>query len=387
MITTTRIQNIIFWLLVIQCSVISVSIAAASISLALLLLMLLLFVLYEKKWLLLRTPVDTAFILYIGIEILTGILSENPLNAFMNAKRLLLIAIVYGTVAACTSVEKIVLAIRLIAGTIAALSILEIVMSLSLGKERLSVFQHYMTTGGLKMIAGLLIIPFILAPETVKRDRIFFTGALVPIVLSLILTNTRSSWLGFLAGVAVMGGLYYRKLLSGLIVLIALFFLFAPQPQIDRAKSIVDIYHPNNVGRVKMWTTGIEMWKDRPIFGFGDIDLYESYSRYRTPGIDEPAGHLHNNYIHLLVTLGTVGFAIVMFLFYKILQVQYGVFARNKNDALSRNVALGSLAIVAGFLVNGLFEWNFGDHEIMVFIWFTIGLSLAMEAIAQTEKQ
>ncbi|MBI2429865.1 MAG: O-antigen ligase family protein, partial [Ignavibacteriales bacterium] len=173
----------------------------------------------------------------------------------------------------------------------------------------------------------------------------------------------------------------------GLVALIVFFFLLAPQNQIDRAKSIVDIEHTNNVGRVKMWTTGIEMWKDKPVFGFGDIDLYKSYSRYRTPGIDEPAGHLHNIYIHLLVTLGTPGFGVVMFLFYKIQRTQYLVFIRNRNDALARNIALGASAIFSGFLINGLFEWNFGDHEIMVFIWFIIGLCLAASDLSDGDHK
>jgi O-antigen ligase len=128
-----------------------------------------------------------------------------------------------------------------------------------------------------------------------------------------------------------------------------------------------------------MWTTGLQMWKDKPLLGFGDIDLYKSYSQYRTPGIEEPAGHLHNNYIHLLVTLGAVGLLVVMSLFALIIGIEYAIFRKFRNDPAIRNIALGGLAVFIGFLVNGLFEWNFGDHEIMVFIWFSVGLVLASE--------
>lgn len=379
-------RYVLYWALLGQLCIISISIAGASLLLGSAVLLLIVWSVIERRNILPRTPYDYAILAYLAIELVTAVLSEDRSEAFKNTKRFILILIVYAVVLSFDTRKKIESGIKIISGTIALLSIVEIILSLYFGKERLSVFQHYMTTGGLKMIVSLLLIPFILATETPKRDRIFLSAVILPIFLSLILTNTRSAWLGFIMGMIVMGGLYYRKLLFALSALIILFFLFAPQNQIDRAKSITDPTHPNNVGRVKMWTTGIEMWKDKPIVGYGDIDLYESYSRYRTPGIDEPAGHLHNIFIHLLVTLGTIGFGIVMFLFYKILREQYAVFIRNKNDALVRNVALGALAIFSGFLINGLFEWNFGDHEIMVFIWFNIGLCLAANNLSSGEK-
>ncbi|MEW5800268.1 MAG: O-antigen ligase family protein [Bacteroidota bacterium] len=385
--TQNKFSLILYWLLLGQLCIISISIAAASLLLGSVVVLLFAWSITERKSILPRTPYDYVLAAYFAIELVTVLLSEDKSEAFKNVKRFFLVLILYAVVLSFDSRKKTESGIKIISAAIALLSVVEIVLSIYFGIDRLSVFQHYMTTGGLKMIVSLLLIPFILAKETPKRDRLFFVSAVIPIFLSLLLTNTRSSWLGFLAGMAILGGLYYRKLLGGLIGLVVLFFLFAPQNQIDRAKSIVDLEHPNNVGRVKMWTTGIEMWKDKPIFGFGDIDLYRSYSRYRTPGIDEPAGHLHNIYIHLLVTLGIVGFAIVMFLFFKILQTQYRIFVRCRNDALPRNVSLGALSIFTGFLINGLFEWNFGDHEIMVFIWFTVGLCIAINSIAQTEKQ
>ncbi len=35
----------------------------------------------------------------------------------------------------------------------------------------------------------------------------------------------------------------------------------------------------------------------------------------------------------------------------------------------------------AGFHVNGLFEWNFGDAEIAMLLWMTVGLALASKSI------
>lgn len=385
MSTPEKLHQLLFWLLLLQCCVISISIAAASLLLAFSLMTILALVIIRKRWIVPSTPLDAAFIAYIIIEIVTALLSVNQMDAFKNMKRLLLIPIVYGVLASFNNREKILTAVRFIAITVSILSLVEIVLYVHDGNSRLFVFQHYMTTGGLKMIVALMIIPFVLSPELKVRERSLFGISLLPIVLALVLTNTRSAWLGFIAGILVMSFVQYRKLLYVLIAAIILFFLVAPQNQIDRAKSIVDPTHPNNIGRIMMWKTGLTMWQDRPVFGFGDIDLYETYSTYRTPGIDEPAGHLHNIYIHLLVTLGAAGFLVVMFLFYKIVKVELHTVIHNKNDAIVRSVSLGSLAVFSGFLINGIFEWNFGDHEIMVFVWFTVGLCLASKNLITSE--
>jgi hypothetical protein len=52
-----------------------------------------------------------------------------------------------------------------------------------------------------------------------------------------------------------------------------------------------------------------------------------------------------------------------------------------KHDWLLGSLSLGALASYAGFHIMGLFEWNFGDHEIAVLLWLTVGLSLASAKI------
>jgi O-antigen ligase len=170
-----------------------------------------------------------------------------------------------------------------------------------------------------------------------------------------------------------------------LVALIVAFFLFAPQKNIDRARSIIDLNHPSNAGRLTMWSTGLKIFADHPWLGVGDSDLYEIYSGYRTPEINEPAGHLHNDYVMLLVTIGVFGFAIVMLIFGQTLRAVYSIFRGFGSDPLVAPISLGALGVLCGFLVNGFFEWNFGSHQIMVLVWSSIGLALAAEHVGKTE--
>lgn len=378
MISSHNIKTYLYWFLIGQICLISISIAASSLLLALIITSLVLLIVVEKKWLFPKIILEYAFLAYIAIEFITALNSDHLLDALKNSKRLLLISIVYAAFVAFDSREKIMQMLKIFSTTISLLSLVEIFFYFNDGYERLYMFQHYMTTGGLKMIACLLFIPFILGRDGKKNDRIFFAVTTVPIFVALILTNTRSAWLGLIFGLIVIGLLYYRTLFIFLSVGIVLFFLFAPEQQVLRAKSVVDLSNPTNISRMNMWKTGIEMWKDKPLLGFGDIDLYQSYLLYRTPTGDEPAGHLHNNFIHLLVTLGIVGLSIVVFLFYSILKMEYEIFQNSISDALLRNITIASIGIFCAFLINGLFEWNFGDHEIMVFVWFSVGLCLSI---------
>ena len=42
-----------------------------------------------------------------------------------------------------------------------------------------------------------------------------------------------------------------------------------------------------------------------------------------------------------------------------------------------KKIAITSLSIFTAFLINGLFEWNFGDQEIMILVWLSIGLAIS----------
>lgn len=382
MISAEKIKLYLYWFLVLQVCLISISVAASSILLSLIIFSILLLFLIEKKWILPRTAIDIAFLAYCAIEFITAINSVEQFDALKNSKRLLLILIVYGVIISFDTREKILKTVQYLFGTVAFLSLAEIYLYFIHGAERLYLFQHYMTTGGIKMIVSLLLLPFILSNDIKTKERLFFLIMFIPTLTALVLTNTRSAWLGLVVGVIVMSVLYYRKLFGILIAAIILFLQFGPSHQTDRAKSIVDFSNSTNVGRFNMWETGIRMWKDKPILGFGDIDLYDAYLTYRTPTGDEPAGHLHNNYVHLLVTLGGAGLLTVLFLFFMILRTEFGIFSAYKMDPLIRNISLGAISVFSGFMVNGIFEWNFGDHEIMVLVWFTVGLCLAVERMA-----
>ena len=86
---------------------------------------------------------------------------------------------------------------------------------------------------------------------------------------------------------------------------------------------------------------------------------------------------MHNNFVHLLVILGIVGFAVVMFMLFKIFQLHLKIYNTVKDIPFVSSYALGATAAFVGFLFSGLGEWNFGDQEIITMVWFSLGLNIA----------
>lgn len=378
--------SILFGLLVLQLATLSISIAVASVTFGLTLLFVVYWSVRERRWLFARTPFDYFILAYAFIEFLTTATAVFPAQAAVNTKRLLLISIMYLVILSFDSRTKVLNSLLIIFGAVAAISIIEIVYYYVAHEGRLFVFQHYMTTGGLKMIVCLLIVPFVLHKKTSLAVKGWMSLFFVPSFLALILTNTRSSWVGFLGGFIVISIVRNKYLFFVLMAFIVLFFLFAPASQVHRAKSIVDLSDPTNHSRLVMWSTGLKIFADHPLLGIGDSDVHEVYGHYRSPDDTEVAGHLHNNFVMLLVTLGILGLSVVVAMFTKILFIEYGILRTTAADWLAGSAALGAFAVFIGFLLNGLFEWNFGSHQIMVFIWFTVGMALAVQHLADGEN-
>jgi O-antigen ligase len=378
--------SILFGLLVLQVATLSISIAVASITFGLTLLFVAYWSVTERTWLFARTPFDYFILAYACIEFLTTATAVFPAQAAVNTKRLLLISIMYLVILSFDSRKKVLNSLLVIFGAVAVISVIEIVYYYVAHEGRLFVFQHYMTTGGLKMIVCLLIVPFVLHEKTPLAIKGWMSLFFVPSFLALILTNTRSSWVGFLGGFIVISILKNKLLFFVLMAFIVLFFLFAPSSQVNRAKSIVDLSDPTNHSRLVMWSTGLKIFADHPLLGIGDSDVHEVYGQYRSPDDTEVAGHLHNNFVMLLVTVGLVGLSAVVAMFCKILIVEYRILRNAAADWLTGSAALGAFAVFIGFLLNGMFEWNFGSHQIMVFIWFTVGLAFAAQRLVDAER-
>lgn len=341
-----------------------------------------------KKRVIPKTPLDWFFIAYLAVELVSLCFSWNRHQAFVNSKRLLLIPIVYLTAGAVQEKKHLKWILIALIGATAVVSMIGIWKYFSgIGglAGRLSLFRHYMTSGGVLMIVGLMVFAFVFI-QTPIRVRLAAAACGLAILLPLIFTFTRSSWLGFLAGVVLMILFIRWKWIFALVPALALIICLAPASMQDRLASIFNPSHPNNIERTYMWKAGIRMIQDRPWTGYGDIDLGKLYEKFKPAEAKERSGHMHNNFIMLGATLGIPGLIVLLGLFVQILIVEWKVLRSvPKENWLLRGTALGCIAVFLGFQINGLFEWNFGDAEIAMLLWLTVGLSLSVRQSIRME--
>lgn len=357
------------------------SIAANSLALGLMALCWAAIMIVERRWGVVATPLDFSFLAYCIAEVIATAFSEHRAEALFLSRRVLLIGIVYffaSRLASIAAARRAVAVLLGSAGCVALLGVLKLVTGGPGENTRLGIFQFYMTTAELMMIALLLAIPFIVHRGTPPKIRAAAALVVLPVAVSLYATVTRGAYLAAAAGIMVIALVRNRKLLIPFILLVAALLVFAPPYVASRLQSIVDIHHPENASRLILWETGLRIFAAHPVVGVGDIDLGELLRQYAAPGYTGEWGHLHNIALHVLVTLGLVGFAAVAAMFVRIFFTEWRIYRAVRDDWFAGSVALGALAVFVGFQVNGLTEWSFGDQEVVVLLWVTVGFALAV---------
>jgi O-antigen ligase len=356
------------------------SIAVNSLALGLMAISWIAIMIVQRRWGVVATPLDFYFLAYCIAEAIATVFSEHRAEAVFVARRVLLIGIVYffaSRLESVTAAKRAVAVLLGSAGIVALLGVLKLVTGGPGENTRLEIFQFYMTTAELMMIALLLVLPFVVHRATPPKVRAAAALVLLPVAVSLYATVTRGAYLAAAAGIIFIALARNRKLLIPFIILVAALLLFAPPYVAGRLQSIIDIHHPENASRLILWETGLRIFAAHPVVGVGDIDLGELLRQYAAPGYTGEWGHLHNIALHVLVTLGIVGFAAVAAMFVRIFITEWRVYRTVRDDWFAGSVALGALAVFVGFQVNGLTEWSFGDQEVVVLLWVSLGFTLA----------
>jgi len=375
-VSSLNYDLLIYIFLVLQVASVFFSIAVSSISFALAVFFFALKILSNREDVRrLKTNLELFFLLFLIVEVLSAILSDYRAEAFSHARRVFLIFVFYMTIFVFRDVKRIQNVLILIGIVSAIVSVIEIVVYyLRPDIVWLGVFQISMTAGELKMIVLLLLFPFYLDRDISFKKRAIILLIMAPTYLTFLLTFVRSAWLGFSIGLLAIVLLRYRYFLPGWVFLVAVFYFFFPLKYkyahlSDVAKS------ETTVARYMMWKTGVKMFMHRPLLGYGDIDLYKIYIKFRpNPAPDERHGHLHNNFLMWLVLFGIVGFLVLSGLFIKMLIDFFIIFKSSSGIPIVRDIVIGGIGVFLAFHISGMFEWSFGDAEIATIFWFASGI-------------
>ncbi len=276
--------------------------------------------------------------------------------------------------------------------------------------HRISGFMsQWMTYSGLLMLVLVLLIAFTLCAGVRKHLWVIPIGVLI--VLALMFSQTRNTWIGAIIGIVVLIVLRRPRAITVLILAVLVFYVIAPGQVKQRLASIVDKTDP----RFHVYLTAMHIIQDNPWLGVGPknvqyeapkyreekdfpdwlkkvVGFFSNSSKYQEEEKKFPAWlyqHMHNNFFEIAAEVGIPG--LILWLWFMIRLAWDALrcyrYANSRSfpggEGLKREALIASSAALAGWaalMIAGMFEYNFGDSEVLMLFLFIAGAPYAFLA-------
>jgi putative inorganic carbon (HCO3(-)) transporter len=208
----------------------------------------------------------------------------------------------------------------------------------------------------------------------------YLIALIIPILVSLFLTQSRNVYLGVLISLIIYGIFVNWRFLVSYILFMCLIWIVMPDPAKDRVRSIFDLNHPSNKSRIVMWDVGIKVYKDYPLLGVGDNEITKVYTLYKTPESHGEGSHFHSNPVMILATTGTIGALFYILIWVSIFLYALNDYRRSINN-FDKELIIGIIIAMISFHISGIFEWNFGDWEVVTLLYYLISFIFVLKLI------
>ena len=184
---------------------------------------------------------------------------------------------------------------------------------------------------------------------------------------AIALTLTRSAYVGL--GVGLLAVLLAGRPRLALVAPfgVVLFLLLVPPVVRDRLMSAANPRDVTMNDRVAMWKAGAAMIRERPLFGVGPARVKTLYPVYRVKGwVESWPGHLHNNVVMIAAETGIPSLLAYLWFVGAFFTAALRTVRASARGEPIRGVALGAIGAMAAVFAAGMFEYNFGDVEVLM---------------------
>lgn len=316
-------------------------------------------------------------LVYAGATLVSAAFSADPRASLIDCKQLVLFLLVpiAARFAGGTRGHTLVTVVLSCAAASAAIGIVQygILHYDQLVQRPQGTLGHWMTYAGLLMIAiGLAVSRLLFG----KSDRTWAALVLPALAVAVALTSTRSAWVGVCAAAALLFSLKDFRLFSVLPIVAAVFFALAPSSITHRFVSIFDSKDPTKLDRFAMLHIGERMIAAHPLTGVGPNMVRRLYAEYRGPdAVNQINPHLHNNPLQIAAERGLPALAIWLWFIVALVRDLWKRFTAGQHRALTA----AALATIVALLTAGLFEYNFGDSEVLMLFLIVVTLPAAAD--------
>ena len=316
-------------------------------------------------------------VVYAGATLVSAAFSSDPRTSLIDCKQLVLFLIVPLTYRLATGSRGITLATVVLscAGASALLGIFQygILHYDQLSQRPQGTLGHYMTYSGLLMLVIAVALARVLF---LSYGRMWAALVMPALAVSVALTSTRSAEVGVCAAAALLFALKDFRLFALVPVVAAIFIAVAPSPITHRFVSMFDAKDPTRVDRIAMLHEGERMIAAHPITGVGPNMVEKRYADYRgQDAVNKINPHLHNNPLQIGAERGLPALAIWLWF---VVALVRDLWARFRSGG-ERFLSAAALAAVSALLTAGLFEYNFGDSEVLMLFLILVTLPAAAD--------
>lgn len=206
--------------------------------------------------------------------------------------------------------------------------------------------------------------------------KIFYCSVLFFSVPAVFYNATRGVWLALAVLLPLLTIVVCRnnwRKMCGILACIVILFcgMYTSSDYFSQRVESISVHHSSNAERFLLWKSSMDMMRDYPVFGVGLGHFSKYYhEQYISPQAKEPnLEHAHNVFFHIGAENGFIG--LIAFC------VMFGVFfiqLWHKWKKCSTIYALMGIASTAGFLLQGLTEYNFTSTASITLYWLVLGL-------------
>jgi len=254
-------------------------------------------------------------------------------------------------------------------------------------------FGHWVTYAEvIQLIASLALGLFLGLKEKWNRAGALLAIAVVGLVFALAMRVTRASWAGFAVSAALMLMLSVLRRTLLVIGACAIPLVIAAVVILQQKRSVgfFDTKDQSTTWRGTVWREGFELLVSSPrhlVVGIG-MDSIKAY--WRQWGLLEngrlPLGHMHSNLLQFALERGVPALIVWLILIGTYARTLWRLIRRARSSAESfpLGLGLGALGGLAGFCPCGLVHYNWGDSEVVMVLYFVMGLSLVVNNLKST---
>jgi O-antigen ligase len=187
----------------------------------------------------------------------------------------------------------------------------------------------------------------------------------------LLYSFSRGGYLGLLVGLATVGLFKTRWFLVLAAVIVLGWQVFLPVSVQERiAMTTEDAaegqqFDSSAQQRIVLWEDAMDLFKRNPITGTG----FQTYGYMgRVGGFRDT----HNYYVKVLAEMGVVGFALYLFLLWKLARAGLSLFYGTE-DPFWRSIGLGFIALMASITIMNFFGDRWTYQQADGFLWILLG--------------